>query len=304
MPHTTATLPADDILARFLLPAAGVRGAWVSLGPAWRELHDHGAPHAALLPLLGEAVAASALLTAQVKVAGRLTLQLRSHGALSTLFAEATAHGSLRGLVRGDGAAVAGADLRVLAPDGVLAVTIENPGARGDDARYQGLVPLVGEHLAVAFEDYFARSEQLPTRLLLAADAQRARGLLLQQLPADSGDADGWNRCQALFDTLGAGELLATPGEVLLHRLFHDEQPVVLGQRALRFACSCSRERVADVLRALGPAEASAALQADGVVEVHCEFCGQGYRFDRPALDALFSLPAATASAAGAGRLQ
>lgn len=304
MPARTDTSTTDDTLARFLLPAAGVRGAWVSLGAAWRELHGHGAPHAALLPLLGEAVAASALLTAHVKIEGRLTLQLRSHGALGTVFAEATAHGSVRGIVRGDGDAVAAGrgDLRVLAPDAILAVTIENPGARGEDARYQGLVPLLGADLAHAFEEYFARSEQLPTRLLLAADDQHARGLLLQQLPADAGDADGWQRCQALFDTLGPDELLATPGAELVHRLFHEEQPALLGQRALRFACSCSRERVADVLRALGPAEADAARQADGEVEVHCEFCGRGYRFDAADLEALFQLP--TASATGSGRLQ
>jgi molecular chaperone Hsp33 len=309
---SNATPPAntpgqqDDALLRFLLPAAGVRGAWVGLAVAWRELQGHGSPHPALTPRLGEAVAASALLTAHVKVAGRLTLQLRSPGPLATVFAETTAAGTVRGIVRGDGDAVArtAGGLPVLAPAGVLAVTIENPSSRGDDARYQGLVPLVGDDLAGAFEDYFERSEQLPTRLLLAADAGHACGLLLQKLPGDSGDTDGWERAQALFATLARDELLTTPGPILLHRLFHEERPELVARRALRFACSCSHERVADMLRALGPDEARAAVQADGQVEVHCEFCGRAYHFDADAIEALFRPHGGSPAVAAARRLQ
>lgn len=289
-PTAGACARDDDVLLRFLLPAACVRGAWLGLGAAWRELHGHGSAHPALIPWLGEASAACALLTAHVKVDGRLTLQLRSQGPLQTVFVETTARGTLRGIARGDGAALAQTrgGLPAVAPEGLLAITIENPLARGDDARYQGLVPLVGDDLASAFEDYFERSEQLPTRLLLAADAHHARGLLLQKLPGDGGDADGWDRAQALFATLGRDELLATPGPTLLHRLFHEEQPEPVAERPLRFDCSCSRERVADVLRALGPDEARAALVVDGHAEVHCEFCGQAYRFDAGDIEALF----------------
>ena len=113
--------------------------------------------------------------------------------------------------------------------------------------------------LSDAFEDYFRQSEQLPTRLLLAADGHRAAGLILQKLPGDEGDSDGWNRAGALFDTLQADELLAVPGSQLLHRLFHEEQPAILAERTLRFTCSCSRERVAVMLQSLGGEEARAA---------------------------------------------
>ena len=141
--------------------------------------------------------------------------------------------------------------------------------------------------LSGAFEDYFHQSEQLPTRLLLAADGTRAAGLMLQKLPGDEGDHDGWTRAGALFDTLSPHELLETPAATLLHRLFHEESPDVLAERPLRFACSCSRERVSDMLRSLGPDEARAAL-ADGQAEVRCEFCGQRYIFSPDDIESLF----------------
>src|SRR5690606_13076460 len=129
-----------------------------------------------------------------------------------------------------------------------------------------------------------------PTRLLLAIGDDRACGLMLQKLPGDEGDDDGWNRAGALFDTLGEAELLATPTRALLHRLFHEESPQILTERPIRFGCSCSRERVAGMLQSLGQEEATAAL-ADGVAEVRCEFCGQHYRFTPAEIGELFRLP-------------
>lgn len=242
------------------------------------------------MKLLGEALAAAALLTAHTKVDGRLSVQLSGTGALRTLFAECTAAGTLRGIVRlAEGAEALPQDLRQAGAGGTLAITIENPGAgRREPVRYQGLVALDSPSLAGALEGYFRQSEQLPTRLLLAADDGCAAGLMLQQLPGDEGDHDGWNRAGALFDTLSPGELLTVPAATLLHRLFHEEQPQQLGCRTLEFACSCSRERVAAVLESLGQTEARAAV-IDGWAEVGCEFCGQRYRFDREQVDAIFT---------------
>jgi molecular chaperone Hsp33 len=169
-----------------------------------------------------------------------------------------------------------------------MAITIENLPPGGQEMmRYQGLVGLDADHLAEAFEGYFAQSEQLPTRVLLAADGQRAAALMLQQLPEGHGDADGWRRCSALFDTLNTAELLGVPTETLLFRLFHEENVRLIGQRPLRFACSCSRARVEDTLRGLGQDETLAAAQ-EGLTEVHCDFCGQGYQFTDAQIDSLF----------------
>ena len=280
-----------DQQTRFLLPKAGVRGVCVQLEGAWRDILSHADYPEVARTLLGQACAAAALFTGHAKVNGRLSLQLRSRQALRTLFAECTAQGTLRGIAQLAEGADAPPDLRQLGDDALLAITIENPGLDpSEPQRYQSLVSLQATTLSEAFEDYFHQSEQLPTRLLLAADGDRAAGLMLQKLPGDEGDSDGWIRGGALFDTLASGELLATPVDELLHRLFHEEEAVVLARRPLQFACSCSRERVAAMLHSLGAAEARAAL-VDGQAEVRCEFCGRRYLFGTAEVEELFALP-------------
>lgn len=284
--NETAT---NDRLTRFLIEGAGVRGVHVRLDDTWREIRARADCPASAVAWLGEAAAASALFTGHAKVDGRLSVQLRGAGVLRTLFAECTAAGTLRGIVQLAEGGEVERDLRAL-PDAVLAITIENP-ARGsrDPMRYQGLVALDADTLAGAFEDYFVRSEQLPTRLLLAAEDGRAAGLMLQKLPGDEGDEDGWNRASALFDTLSTGELLAVPVGDLMHRLFHEDGARLLDDRPLRFACSCSQGRVESMLVSLGADEARAAVQEDGLARVRCEFCGESYRFDAGQIEALFS---------------
>ncbi|KRG46593.1 heat-shock protein Hsp33 [Stenotrophomonas panacihumi] len=291
---------AQDRLTRFLLPTAGVRGVHVQLGAAWQEIRGRADYPPAARRLLGEACVASALFTGHTKVDGRLSVQLRNggDGALRTLFAECTAAGTLRGIVQLDEDGDAPTDLRTLGEDALLAITIENPGLDPrEPQRYQSLVALDASTLDEAFEDYFRQSEQLPTRLLLAADGEQAAGLLLQKLPGDSGDEDGWNRVSALFDTLAAPELLEVEGPALLHRLFHEEQPELLGGKPLAFACSCSRERVEAMLRALGEEEARAAAEPTGAVKIRCEFCGREYHFPLTEFGVLFAEPSANAPA-------
>lgn len=290
-----AKSPEHDRLTRFLIDRAGVRGVRVHLHDTWQHIRERAEDVATRAPaaveMLGQASAAAALFTGHAKVGGRLSVQLRSDSELRTLFAECTAAGTLRGIVQlrnqdadpdasGEpGRSPVSSDLRSLGDGAILAITIENPSRNGSDpGRYQGLVALESASLAGAFEDYFRQSEQLPTRLLLAADETRAAGLMLQKLPGDSGDEDGWTRACALFDTLGAAELLDCPAETLLLRLFVEDGVQVLGDRPLGFACSCSRERVEAMLAALGEDEALAAV-ADEHANVRCEFCGQQYSF-------------------------
>jgi len=289
--HDSAAHPADSLL-RFLLPRAGVRGVHVRLHHSWRELLSHADYPPGARRLLGEACAAAALLTAHAKVDGRLSLQLRADAGLKLLFAECTAAGSLRGIVQLDEDADAPADLgRLQRP--MLAITIENPGLDPrEPLRYQSLVELSAAALDEVLEDYFRQSEQLPSRLLLAADGEHACGLMLQKLPGDEGDQDGWGRACALFDTLGADELLATMGPVLLHRLFHEESPQLLAEKTLAFGCSCSRERVEAMLQSLGETEARAAAGEAGQAEIRCGFCGRNYRFPLAEIGVLFDQPA------------
>lgn len=291
-----------DILSLFLLEPSGVRGVLVHLDETWQAIQARAPYPDPVAERLGETCAAAALFTGHAKLDGRLSVQLRGTGALRTLFAECTAEGTLRGIAHFSEPLPDPLTPRAFGKGSIMAITIENlPPGRQEMMRYQGLVGLDADHLAEAFEDYFAQSEQLPTRTLLAADGQRAAALMIQQLPEGHGDADGWTRCSAIFDTLGSRELLSASSDTLLFRLFHEENVRLIGQRPLRFACSCSRERVEDTLRSLGLTETLAAAR-DGLTEVHCDFCGQGYQFSDEQVQSLFH--AVGANAPGSELLQ
>jgi molecular chaperone Hsp33 len=315
-------VPESDALLRFLLEASGVRGVLVRLTETWRAVLERTAYPPAVAVCLGETLAATALMTGHAKVDGRLSVQLRGTGAFRSMFAECTRDGTIRGLAGFSEPLPDVLGPRDFGADSVLAITIENV-AIGDrpGMRYQGLVELDADSMAEAFEDYFAQSEQLPTRMLLAADASSAVGLMLQKLPDSVADADGWPRAVASFETLGREELLATRPHDLLFRLFHEDNVRVRDARPLRFGCSCSRERVASMLQSLGRAEALAAVQDSNndsrppaatveagstvgdsngsandskrmrAAEVSCAFCGQTYRLAEDEVLELFESP-------------
>ena len=290
-------VPTEDVLHRFVLERAGVRGAWVRLGSSWRDIAARAAYPDALRQLLGESLAATALLTSPIKLDGALSLELKSSGALRLLFAECTDQGRLRGLARWVDPLPEPLDLSTL-PEAIMAITI---GHADRGQRYQGLVDLQQPNLASALATYFELSEQLPAVFVLAADGEQAAGLMLQKLPVEGGrdaaqDEDAWPRVLQLTATLGAAELLAAAPEQLLFRLYHEETVRMFEPRPLAFGCSCSRERVESMLRSLGREEVEAALAArDGEIEVICEFCAQRYTFDRIDAEHLLS-DSATAS--------
>jgi molecular chaperone Hsp33 len=299
---------SDDVLLRFVLESSGVSGVLVRLTATWAAVRERAEYPPAVSACLGETLAATALMTGHAKVDGRLSVQLRGTGALRSLFAECTRDGTLRGLASYSGPLPDPLGPRAFGNDALLAITIENVAIGGrDGTRYQGMVGLDADTMAEAFEGYFARSEQLPTRMLLAADPSGAVGLMLQKLPGiEQEDADGWRRAVAVFETLGCAELLATAPNDLLFRLFHEDRVRLRDARPLRFGCSCSRERVSAVLQSLGREEALAAVQHDaaelgtssnaagaGTAEVCCAFCGQAYRLSRKEVLELFERPAA-----------
>jgi molecular chaperone Hsp33 len=169
-----------------------------------------------------------------------------------------------------------------LGADALLAITIDRAAPA---PRYQGLVPLVGNDFAAAFEAYFDQSEQLPTALKLCATPTRCAGLLLQQVAKDGGEpqrapSEAFEQVRAAAAELGADALLEQPAEQTLIETFPEQAVRVFEGVPLEFRCRCSRERVAAVLRSLGREEAQAALAESAVVEVTCEFCGHSYRFD------------------------
>lgn len=291
LPPASTDEPTADFLARFVIEGSGVRGVLVRLDQTWREITRRADYPAPVAQTLGQCCAAAALFTGHTKVDGRLSIQINGQGSVRTLFAECTHAGTLRGIAHSQEPVPTALSPRDLGRDAVLAITIENqPPGHAQPTRYQGLVGLDADSFPVAFEQYFDQSEQLPTRLLLVADGTSACGLMLQQLPGEEGDPDGWRRASALFDTLQGDELLATPAKTLLLRLFHEDGVRWLGTRPLAFGCSCSRERVAGALVSLGQEEALAAADP-GPAQITCEFCNAEYGFTRAEIAALFQAP-------------
>ncbi|SPC05799.1 Hsp33 family molecular chaperone HslO [Cupriavidus taiwanensis] len=330
---TDITTP--DTLQKFLFDAAPVRGELVRMEATWQEVlgrHSYPAP---VRRLLGEMMAAAALLSANLKFNGALVMQLHGDGPVRMLVVECLSDLSMRATAKlAEGAQLA--DDATLAQmvnahgHGRFAITLDPKDKLPGQQPYQGIVPLADEHgplgsISAVLEHYMQASEQLDTRLWLAADDHVAAGMLLQKLPAYGGtaevgetgaalasharaqDLDTWDRAVQLGTTLKAEELLAETPDTLLRRLFWED----LQDTGLRvfepltphFYCSCSRPKVAGMLQSLGQAEIESIIAERGHVEIHCDFCGQRYEFDPVDCAQLFS-PTPVATGAGAGASQ
>lgn len=270
---------SGDTRIRFLLEDLAVRGELVRLRETTSAVMSAHEYPSTVSDLVGEALAAVALLAGTLKIQGQLSLQARGEGPLQLLLAECAHGGDLRAIARWDGD-VDDAPLVSLLGEGSLAITIEPAGGK----RYQGIVPLDGSSLAECIEHYFAQSEQLGTRLWLVTDGYAATaGLMLQEIPSAPGterDRDGWNRLCRLTDTLTGEELLDLDPSSLLWRLYHDEVVRVFDPEPLRFHCSCSTERMREALRALGEPELRGILEEQhGEIETVCQFCNRHRRF-------------------------
>jgi molecular chaperone Hsp33 len=297
---STEITRATDRVRRFIFENRPVRGHWVALESAWRELRAHTSYPRPVEELLGEAVAASVLLAATLKFRGTLTFQLQGNGALSFLVAQCTHDFRLRAVARFDEQAVlalsarkGGAAFRdLVGSEGRVTVTVE---ADERSTRYQGIVPLAGDSLAASLETYFASSEQLPTRVRLAADQGHAAGILVQKLPGADMSAEedpgvaAWREAERGISSVGPPELLAGRIEDVLGAHFPRHDLRLFRGTAVQFECRCSTGRVASVLRALGAAEIRDVLKEQGAVTVTCEFCQRPYRFDSIDIEALFA---------------
>ncbi|HEX4376908.1 MAG TPA: Hsp33 family molecular chaperone HslO [Steroidobacteraceae bacterium] len=282
------------VLRRFMLEHHPVRGFWIRLDAAWREVLRYQSYPRAVEVLLGEAVSATLLLAATLKFQGTLTLQLTGDGLVRLLVAQCTHDFDVRAVARVDGEVAEGAGFHQLVGAGRLTVTIESDES---GTRYQGIVALQGDSLARCLEDYFATSEQLPTQLALIADSERSVGVLLQKMPAagSRGEAiaavsqDVWDCAYERLQTLEPQVLRDASAEDVLQELCAEEDCRLFAPSPVRFACRCSAARVGDVLRALGSEEIDSILAEQGAVTVTCDFCGKPYHYDAIDIERLFS---------------
>lgn len=285
-------LTDTDFTQRFIFDDSDTRGELVALERSYAEVlakHPYPEPVA---QLLGELMAAASLLVGTLKFDGLLILQARSEGPIPMLMIECSSEREIRGLARYHADQIAAdATLSDLMPNGVLALTVDPTVGQ----RYQGIVDLDGETLSDCFTNYFVMSQQVGTRFKLFADGRRARGLLLQQLPADrlkdeEDRAASWQHITALASTLTADELLSLDNETVLHRLYHEEQVRLFDVQRLHFHCSCSRERSGTALVSLGLEDAQALVEEQGgKVEIDCQFCNERYVFDAADIAQLFA---------------
>ena len=274
-------------LHRFLLKDLDIRGQHVVLQESWREMiaERHYTP--ALQCLLGELTAVAVFLANGLKHEGKVTLQVQGKGPVSLLVVEATNDLAIRGVAKARETLDPSLEgMEALLGEGQLVLTLYNSVT---DRHYQSFVPRHGDSVAASFEHFFSQSDQLDTRLWLAASDQAVGGLLLQKMPdADKKDADGWSRVVHLAETLKEDELLNLDAETLLHRLFHEETVELYPAREVRYECPQDRERVLAALKAMGEEEVRRILAQEGAVVVHNELCNVHIKLDAADVDTLF----------------
>jgi len=280
-----------DSLQRFIFEGLPVRGELVHLDATWRAVLDRHAYPEPLRAAMGELMAAAALLSATLKYTGSLIMQVQGTGPVKLIVVECTSEQTMRATAKWDGEFAVSA-FRELVGDGRFVITIAPTDAK---QTYQGVVDLEGATVAAMLEHYMTTSEQLETRLWLASDTNQAAGMLLQRVPgAAEIDPDAWNRAVKLGETVTPGELLKLPARQIIRRLYHAEDIRVFEARIVSFRCSCSRERVVNMLRLLGRPEVKSILDERGAVEVNCEFCNRHYAFDPVDAEQVFAAEVVT----------
>jgi molecular chaperone Hsp33 len=267
-------------IQRFSFDNSNVRGERVLLNDAYQEIIKRKEYPLGLEKLLGEFVAAIALLRDIVKIDGVLSIQAKGNGFLSTLMTECDEQQNLRGIAQWDDNQEVPEiiSLKDVLKGGYLAITIQPRNGQ----RYQGIVEIVGDTLSECLEQYFSQSEQLPSRVWLAANGAQCGGLFLQRLPeeqAKEGDEDAWERLTHLASTVKEDELLGLETGELLHRLYHEEEVRLYDTKVMQFGCSCSRQRTLDAVMSLGTEEIRELLIEQGSVKVDCQFCAEKYEF-------------------------
>ena len=301
-------------LTRFLFEGLPVRGALVRLDDAWQELLQRRQAQGSYPPpvstLLGEMAAAAVLMQAQLQFNGALILQIYGDGPVKLAVAEAQPDLAFRCTAKVVGEVAPQDQLEALVNvqgQGRCAITLDPRQRQPEQPPYQGVVALYGDHkeplqrLQQVLEHYMLQSEQLDTRLILAANQSVAAGLLIQRMPLEGaanlgrrhedeiGLSEAYNRIALLAATLSEEELLGLPSAKILHRLFWQETLRVFEPARPRFACSCSRQRVRNMLLGLGRDESDSLIEERGQVDVCCEFCGLQYQFDAVDVGEMFT---------------
>lgn len=290
-----------DALQKLLFERANVRGETVVLGDELEmAVKNQNLPLAARR-FAGELACAALLIAGALQFDGAVALQIEGDGPIRRALAEVRTGFTFRVMVelRSDAGEIdPNADLKTLVNvngRGRAALILDRANRPAEEQPYQGVVPLEGKTFAEALEGYFERSEQVETKLALAADERAAGGILLQKLPGEGGrlpkdyDPEGWKRVRMFADTVKSEELLTLAPEEVNRRLFWEESPLVTFEAAPKFACSCSPARFDDIVRSLGEKEAEEVVKEQGGIDIRCRFCGASKHYDALDVKTLFT---------------
>ena len=287
-------------LKKYLFQDNTVRVQAVRLTDAWLEGLAHQQFPACVQQLLGELVSAAVLLASNIKFDGSLVLQLQGDGPVALIVVECSASLDIRAtatLREGTPVPESGTLQSLLNANGQgRFIVVLDPNRETTDLQpYQGIVPLEGDSVAQVLEGYMRSSEQLDTRLWLAANDHCSAGLLLQRLPGHGGNISAvhqeetWQRAAILAETLQTPELLELPSDTVVQRLFWEDALLAFEPQPVRWHCPCTRDRVANMLRMLGAEEIESILSEREHVDVACNFCGKPYQFDAVDCASLFT---------------
>ncbi|VEJ53006.1 Hsp33 family molecular chaperone HslO [Pragia fontium] len=277
----------SDLLYRYLFEKHDVRGELVTLNETYDHiLENHDYP-VAVQRLLGEMLVATSLLTATLKFDGDITVQLQGDGPVKLAVINGNNQQQMRGVARLQAEVDDNATLKQMLGNGYLVITIMPK----EGERYQGVVGLEGETVSECIEAYFRQSEQLPTRLFIKTGAHQgkaaAAGILLQVLPAHKGNDSEYEHLAMLTETIKAEELFSLNVEDILYRLYHEEDVTLFEGQKVSFHCTCSRERCAQALITISPEEIDALLTEEGHIDMHCDYCGSHYIFEKMDIESL-----------------
>ena len=269
-------MSVQDQLHRYLFADAAVRGELVNVSHTLQAIVEGHDYPIAVRNLMAEMLVTTSLMTATLKFEGDITVQLQGDGPLAMAVINGNDKQELRGVARVRADIAEEATLAEMLGEGYLVITITP--AKGE--RYQGIVALEKPTFAECIEEYFLRSEQLPTRLIIRTNLQGAAGILLQVLPSEDKDNEALTHLSTLATTVTEEELITLPATDVLWRLFHQEEVTVYDPQPVQFKCSCSRQRCGEVLKTVSVEEIDTILAEDGKIDMHCDYCGSHYLYD------------------------
>lgn len=277
----------NDSIQRFLFKELNIRGQHLNIDQAWQKMIEDRHYPDSLIQVLGELTAVAIMLANGMKHAGKVSIQVQGSGPVNLLVVQVSHTFDLRGVAKTNQTLTHESGLNALLGDGQILVTLENSQT---GHFFQSYVPREADTISDCFEAFLSQSEQLPSKLWLAANDQGIGGVLIQKMPTtDDQDEDGWERITHLSHTVTKAELLECDALTLLHRLFHEETIELYSPETVQYDCPQDQQAVETMLKSLGEEDVRKILEEQGQVVIHNEMCNLHLKFDESDINRIFA---------------